>query len=283
MSMLQDVSDESIDLEAAGVLTVEKVKPKEDKKKTRVTQVCGSMTGQDVLFMVKEIEAKKAEVKQRKDEKQAKKGNEKIAFLRCQESCVCSTPRCSATGLKRCTSCGDVLKSQCSKAKCKGDNGEKPLMDGLNSSSKKKSSFLEPDESDEDFEMSEISVEDDDDDEDLDLQKAGVYEAGESSKAPEELIKKSINAVKEGDWVKVKYEEEIFIGKVIAIPDAQLGRGKKRKSHVRVRCLKSPYGIIRNGQDLEEEDVAADYTEVFECNEEPKLVKTGRAKWQWKY
>ena len=51
MQTLANTSDESIDLNAAGVLTIQKVKPKE-KKKTRVTQVCGSMSGNDVLSAV---------------------------------------------------------------------------------------------------------------------------------------------------------------------------------------------------------------------------------------
>ena len=55
-----------------------------------------------------------------------------------------------------------------------------------------------------------------------------------------------------------------------------------KKKFVRVRCLNHPVGTIRTAQDFEPEDQAADYTEAFECEEVPIMVKTGR-KWQWQY
>ena len=165
MQTLANTSDKSIDLNAAGVLTIQKVKPKE-KKKTRVTQVCGSMSGNDVLSAVKEIEAKKKEAQNRKEANQAKKENEKIAFLKCIEKCSCTASKCHAAGLKQCTSCGDILKSQCTKAKCRGDNGEKPVMKTSASQSmsvkhKPKVFKREPESSDETDD--EISDDSDDD------------------------------------------------------------------------------------------------------------------------
>lgn len=125
---IEKLTENEIDLEAAGVLTTEKIKPKEKKEKVRVTQVWGSMTGKNVLSMVKDIEEKKSQAKERKEVSQKKKEEEKVKFLKCKDNCVCEGGECIAKGLKQCTVCGEILRSQCTKAKCKNDDGQKPLM-----------------------------------------------------------------------------------------------------------------------------------------------------------
>ena len=53
MKKLQEISDESINLEVAGVLNIKKITPKESIKKTRITQVSGSMAAQDIITALK--------------------------------------------------------------------------------------------------------------------------------------------------------------------------------------------------------------------------------------
>jgi len=57
----------------------------------------------------------------------------------------------------------------------------------------------------------------------------------------------------------------VEIGKVV--PD--LDKSKKVKKHVRVRCLRHPYGV-RKPQLMEPEDEAADYLKVYQCLKTPK-------------
>ena len=71
-----------------------------------------------------------------------------------------------------------------------------------------------------------------------------------------------------GQWVKVVYEEEIFIGKVLKIV----------QENCLVRCLKMPYGILVP-QDFEREE-ATYYTTVYHTTAVPKLEKNSRG---WKY
>ena len=84
-----------------------------------------------------------------------------------------------------------------------------------------------------------------------------------------------INQVKPGDWVKVRYEEQTYIG---LVQEAE-GKGKQKKEFVRVRCLEKPYPV-RELQELERINDACDFKEVYYCEEKPHLVKEGRA---WKY
>ena len=56
-----------------------------------------------------------------------KKKQQKENFVRCKGSCVCKEQICKAAGLKECSVCGDVMKSQCSKARCTVE-GNKPMM-----------------------------------------------------------------------------------------------------------------------------------------------------------
>lgn len=111
-----------------GLLTVSKVKPKQlPKSSTRVTQLHGSMEGQNILDQVKVIndekERKKKELKQKED----KKNEDKELFFQCKQKCVCGEEKCVAFGLRECPSCHSILKSVCSKMACRVD-GKKPTM-----------------------------------------------------------------------------------------------------------------------------------------------------------
>lgn len=79
---------------------------------------------------------------------------------------------------------------------------------------------------------------------------------------------KSVNA---GMWVKVKYEDEVFLGKVLLIKNHQ----------AQVRCLQKPFGV-REPQEFEREEDAVFYVTVFSCDVQPEMVKVGR-KWLWRY
>ena len=72
-----------------GLLTVQKKKRPNPSYPVRVTQVCGSMEGQNVLEKVLLVQDEKKE----KEEKKKKRGDEKEqqleAFFRCKDNCVC--------------------------------------------------------------------------------------------------------------------------------------------------------------------------------------------------
>ena len=77
------------------------------------------------------------------------------------------------------------------------------------------------------------------------------------------------------DWVKVVYEEEIFLGKIETILPNEIDK-------FRVRCLSLPFGI-REYQDFEPEYKTVCYPKVYSNdNNVPKLEKIGR-KWQYLY
>ena len=52
---LHEISDKSINLEVPGIHNVKKIAPKEPEKKTRATQVSGSMTAQDIITVLQGI------------------------------------------------------------------------------------------------------------------------------------------------------------------------------------------------------------------------------------
>lgn len=75
--------------------------------------------------------------------------------------------------------------------------------------------------------------------------------------------------VKIDQWVKVVYEEEIFVGIV----------REKLNGEVKVQCLSHPFGI-KLPQLLESENAAVFYEQVYEADVTPTLKKFGRG---WKY
>jgi hypothetical protein len=72
--LIRELNEKSLSLEdIPGLLTIEKVKSKMSKETTRVTQVHGSMHGQDILKLVKEIKEKKDSKKLAVEEKAKQK------------------------------------------------------------------------------------------------------------------------------------------------------------------------------------------------------------------
>ena len=71
MDLIQENYEKSLNLEEIpGLLTVHKVKPKDiQKKNTRITNVHGSMEGQDILSKVESIELEKKRKVAEKQEK----------------------------------------------------------------------------------------------------------------------------------------------------------------------------------------------------------------------
>ena len=126
-SLIKELNEKSLSLEyIPWLLTIEKVKPKMSKE-TRVTQVHGSMHGQDILKLVKEIKEKKDSKKLAVEHKVKQKEDERQNFVRCKENCVCGENKCIALGLKECSSFHSILRSICSKAGSK-TNGKRPEM-----------------------------------------------------------------------------------------------------------------------------------------------------------
>ena len=116
--VLSDISD---------FMTVKKVKPKLSKESVRVTQIYGSMKAKNVIEVVKEIKDKKEKAAVQKQEAAEKKEVTRQTFLQFKIECVCKSKKCAAVGLKQCPTCFQVMKSVCSKVKCRVD-GVKPKM-----------------------------------------------------------------------------------------------------------------------------------------------------------
>ena len=124
------------------------------------------------------------------------------------------------------------------------------------------------------------------DEEDENKEKSWRKEENEKSGAEEEELNNDIEQdaaststtcmkemkyeeIKVGQWVKVIYEEETFIGKVV----------EKKNGESRVQCLQKPFGI-KMPQQMERDEEAIFYEHVFFCKCRPKLQKFGRC---WKY
>ena len=116
--------------EVPGFMPINIVKPKKDQEKlTRATLVHGSLHGTEILKIVKEIKQKKVDAEEKKEKKKEDQLNLIERFIRCKDQCVCLQVPCMAAGLKRCTICHNVLKSNCTKSSCRGESGEKPKME----------------------------------------------------------------------------------------------------------------------------------------------------------
>ena len=78
------------------------------------------MEGRNVLVKVLLVQDEKE-----KEEKKRKRGDEKEqrldAFFRCKDRCVCikQSGKCDAFGLRYCSECKSVLKSDCTKMACR--------------------------------------------------------------------------------------------------------------------------------------------------------------------
>ena len=96
-----------------------------------------------------------------------------------------------------------------------------------------------------------------------------LSDQGSLSARMEHLNPLEYNNITVGQWVKVMYEEELFIGKVL----------KKTGGETLVQCLQKPFGI-REPQCLERENDSVYYQDVYQADVTPQLQKVGRC---WKY
>ena len=107
---------------------VQKFPVKRKGKNFRITQVYGSLTGQQILEkrieMEKEEQIKKTKLKEKADKSEKMKNDFKL----CETECTCEQNDCIVKGFKKCSVCENVLKSQCSKAMCKIASNGKPNM-----------------------------------------------------------------------------------------------------------------------------------------------------------
>ena len=220
------------------------------------------MEGKKILEAVTEKEKEKKELDNKKQENKKRRAMIKEQFLKCKDECQCKG-KCSASGYKQCPICGDVLKSVCAKQSCR-DDGNKPRMIEISKSTSRRRLINSEEESSDDSSQSDIDFDQYASDEDP---YASCEEMNQITSPPNsDLIEVPIGEVELNQWVKVMYEDEVFIGKVI----------KKRERAVRVRCLTHPFGIAIP-QDLEREGDAVDYTTVYQCNVLPKWVADGRS------
>ena len=124
------LQDAEINLEEVpGFYEKNKIRPSKQSndKTTRITQLSGSMTAKKAIEKVKEIKEKKKEADSKRARAKDDKAKQFEMFVRCREECICKSKVCQAKGLKQCPVCKNVMKSNCSKAKCKTD-GKNPSM-----------------------------------------------------------------------------------------------------------------------------------------------------------
>lgn len=127
-ALIEATREKNLELDQIpGLLTINKITPKKAKSNVRVTQVCGSMEGKDMLQVVKSIKQEKARKVEAQKAKENQKVNDREAFYKCKETCTCHKSKCEASGLKECSSCHNILRSVCGKAACR-KNGKRPLM-----------------------------------------------------------------------------------------------------------------------------------------------------------
>ena len=176
----RSLMEEEVQIEKIpGLLSIQKVVPKPTEKVTRVTQVHGSIRGSDILTAVEKLRSLEKERQEKREDQKDKKRLDMEAFLKCRDRCVCLQKPCLAANLKQCSSCFNVLKSQCSKLACRQD-GSKPVMIRPTSTAPpkrcRKRLDTEGSESHGDLEdmvlLSESDSEDSDSDSESDLQNA---------------------------------------------------------------------------------------------------------------
>ena len=129
-SSMETLVETPIDPEEVRELTQPRVQryPAKKSKNFRITQVHGSLTGQDILKKREEMEREEQAKLDKIEQKKGMKDELKRTFLVCEEECKCGDEVCKAKGLKKCSLCGSVMKSQCSKVNCRIASGGKPLM-----------------------------------------------------------------------------------------------------------------------------------------------------------
>ena len=84
--------------------------------------------GTDMLSKMKEPKQKETERAEKKAKTAEMKENMQLLFSKCKDVFICDeVTKCAAKDFKMCSVCGNVLRSNCSKAACKIE-GEKPAM-----------------------------------------------------------------------------------------------------------------------------------------------------------
>ena len=231
---------------------IDKFKPTKSKN-FRITQTSGSLAGKDILKKREELEAKDELKRKSIEEKRQCKEKGRLAFLKCKDGCVCIGPVCEAEGLKQCTFCESIMKSQCSKAQCKLAAGGKPMMIApkhvtskpkVTKARKTKESKYDDiydtsDSSDDSDNLVETSTDDDNEDrereEDPSIQLKEFW-SQISPPVPEENLK--------GEWFVAIYKKG---GKELMY----VGRAKRRfleeeggcVTHMELSCLKPRVGL----------------------------------------
>ena len=161
--------------------------------------------------------------------KQERKEKEKENFYRCKLKCICKSEKCDALKLRECPSCHDILRSVCSKARCKTDDGKRPVMILPNAASKtaRKNLRFDEDFSDGGSESdTSLDVGTSDDDEDQDDDQGNNDDDDPIASAQAKLIStwKSLSPpVKESEiinqWYGVAYKgkrrEILHVAKVL--------------------------------------------------------------------
>ena len=244
MGIIDELHEKSIVLkEIPGFLPVQKVKPKLSKKNTRITQVHGSMKAKNVLTVLKDIESKKQEQVKSKEATAKKKEDTKLAFLKCKEKCICEKQKCEAFGLKQCPVCQDILKSACSKAKCKVD-GIKPVMivpaAATASSSKRKAPASEAEESESDFSDSDFDDTENESDFESETSNTDDVSAADILRATWKTLSPPVTEDSLlGKWYGVVYctkrISKLFVGKILK---RFLADENGLVEKLEVRCLK---------------------------------------------
>ena len=252
IGIIDELHEKSITLtEIPGFMTVQKVKPKLSKENVRVTQIHGSMKAKNVINVVKEIKEKKEQTAKQKQETIEKKEETKQRFLLCKLKCVCKNQKCDAVGYKQCPVCLQVMKSVCSKSRCKVD-GMKPsmILPAAITAKEPKKCLFPIEENDSDSEESDYSddssedddaIEDDDDDDTMEYEDLG----------PKRMLKKTWESLsppnKEedlvGKWYGVIYESKrcsmLFVGKILR---RFLHDEEGPVDSVEIRCMKPKIG-----------------------------------------
>ncbi|PIK41122.1 hypothetical protein BSL78_22032 [Apostichopus japonicus] len=160
----------------------------------------------------------------------------------------------------------------CSKAACKDENGVKPdmILPACTQGKRVRRRLLVDDSSVEEMSVDDIEVEGAEEvevDGADDVEVEGVDAVEVEGVDVMGLRRLDMKDVKVSMWVKVKYEEEVFIGRVL----------QKVGDEVCVRCLEKPFGVDKGmPQEMEKESAPIFYGEVYEAEVQPGMVKCGR-------
>ena len=121
--------------EVPGLMPYKRIVPTKSKNKG-LTKMHGTLKATDARKLAEEKQKAEEEALRMKEVKKLKKEEMKEVFHKCKLKCGCMENVCKAIHLRQCPVCFDVMKSQCSKKGCKGDEGELPKM--IDATAKKK-------------------------------------------------------------------------------------------------------------------------------------------------